>query len=170
VWRVSRHTWHTALTLTGFGCEAVGLLLLVAEASRARRVEFGDYGVFRRIYRWFAFWPPGRAVNVHGVASMGVAHASGSLTVIKSGETDVERLQRELASLTDRVEAHEHAFAKRFDGLQRQVDDVSRELSDRIASVVEQQLAVRRNALAGEVRGARLFILGAALSAAANLV
>jgi hypothetical protein len=57
-----------------------------------------------------------------------------------------------------------------FDRVQRQIEGMSRELSDRIAGVVERQQGVRRDALRGEIRGARLFILGAALSAAANLV
>jgi hypothetical protein len=169
---LSRDTWHALLTIFGAACEIVGLSWIVVEAARARSAEYGEHGLFRRIFDWFAFWlgPPGGSVTVQAMS--GTATASGSMSgvVMKANESDVERIDRELRELRERVAQQEKRVSELFTRVEGQLVNVSKELGGRIAEVEARHRELRRSALRAEVRGARLFILGAVLSAIANLV
>jgi hypothetical protein len=173
---VSRHTVHVLLTLTGLTAEVVGLSWVVADASRARREEFGEVGLarrtWRRVYGWFAFWlgPPSQPVEIKAAAMAGHASGSGNLVMGVSNETEVERLRREVDELTAQVTAHVRSTGSRFDAVHGRVNELRSDFTERVGTIEAQQRELRRSALRGEVRGARLFALGAILSAAANLV
>jgi hypothetical protein len=161
------------LTVAGTLCEVVGLTWIVVEASRARAVEFGERGLFRRIYNWFAYWlgPPTEAANVVGVAAgtaRATASASGANVLVN--ESDIDRLSRELAELRARVERSEQAASERFAALTERINTVESEMRERLTQLHQRHRELRRSALAREKRGAQLFIFGAILSGAANLV
>jgi hypothetical protein len=168
---VTRETWHVVLTVTGATCEIVGLTWLVADASRARSKEFGEHGVLRRVWNWFAYWlgPPSQPIvkNIDAAvelsASLGLAVASGQ-------ETELERIQRELNDLRERVSRHEEDVGRRFADLEARTSAAAANLQTRINELEARAREERRTSLRTEMRGARLFILGAILSAIANLI
>jgi hypothetical protein len=160
------------LTVAGAAFEIVGLTWLVAEASRARSAEFGERGIFRRIWAWLAYWfgSPGQTVHV------GSAHATagGSLAVtgslIRADETELERLGRELGELRDRVARHEEDAARRFAHIQGELRQTAQDLGARVDTIEVRHRELRRAAQRKDIRGAYLFMLGAVLNAIANLV
>jgi hypothetical protein len=150
----------------------VGLTWVVAEAARARSAEFGEHGVFRRVWNWFAYWlgpPPANQTVMVGTAT---AHgrAIGTVSVQRAGESDMERLQPEFNELRERLARHEEDVSRRFAETESQTTQAARRLDERIGEIEGRQRDLRRSSLRQEVRGARLFILGAVLSAIANLV
>jgi hypothetical protein len=168
---MSRETWHAVLTVAGAACEIVGLTWIVADAARARRSEFNEYGPLRRVWNWFKYWL-GAPEQV--IAKSGAVHLSarGGATAkgIRAGETELERVQRELTELRDYVEQYEVQVAERFGALDARVSLLGDDLTTRIEDVKKRSEERRRADLLGEIRGARLFILGAILSAIANFV
>jgi hypothetical protein len=168
---VTRETWHVLLTLAGAGFEVAGLTWLVADASRARSAEFGEHGFLRRIWYWFAFWlgPPEQPVHLTMTAG-GTVTATGTLTARQTNETEIERLQREVEELRDRVERYEGQTAQRFSALDESIRRAAEDLGGRLEDISVRQRELHRTALRRDVRGGRLFILGALLSAIANVV
>lgn len=173
---MSRHTVHVLLTLTGLAAEIVGLTWVVADASRARREEFGEVGLARRtwrqIYGWFAFWlgPPSQSVYIKAGEATARTSSSASLSVSSSNESDIERLHREMSEITARLTAHVESTARRFDGVDGRTNELRSDFAEQVTAIERRRQELRRSALRGEMRGARLFALGAVLSAAANLV
>jgi hypothetical protein len=165
-------TAHVLLTVAGTGCEVVGLTWIVFDVSRARAAEFGERGVFRRIYDWFAYWlgPPTQTVSasvrLSGGGSMAMA-GGGTVTV---NESDLERLSRELAELRARVERGEQVTSTRFAELAERINAVESEMRERVEELHQRERELRRSGLTLQKRGAQLFIFGALLSGAANLV
>lgn len=164
-------TLRVVLTVAGALCEIVGLTWLVAEAARARSDEFGERGIFRRIWFWLVYWfsPPSKPAKLTVGASLESA-ASVNAVVIKGAETETERLRRELDELRDRVARHEDRVVERFAAIEARIEQTAATLGQRLGDLEAYQRERRRAGLRREIRGARLFILGAILSAAGNLV
>jgi hypothetical protein len=164
--------WHVLLTVAGTSCEVVGLSWIVVEASRARAAEFGERGLFRRIVAWFAYWlgPPDAPQHVIVTAGGATATASGGGVGVVVNESDIEQFSRELAELRARVERGEHATSERFAALGERIKAVESAMYERVRQLHDRQQELRRSALGREKRGAQLFIIGAILSGAANLV
>lgn len=164
-------TW--ALTVAGAGLEIIGLTWIVAEASRERRQEFGEVGLLRRIGRWFSYWlfeePPKRQIINLGIATSS-AVAGGVAVMGVANETDVQRLERLLAQLTERLDNHEAATTKQVDEMRAETRQLEARLSGQLTAAEAQNRERRRRSLRREMSGARLFIVGAILSAAGNLV
>jgi hypothetical protein len=170
-WLVTAHTWHVLLTVAGATFQIVGLSWLVANASRERGAAYGDYGVFRRVWNWFAFWL-GRPPEQHEVQLTGLMAASGSAAeaTLRAGEPEMERLQRELSELRARVEASEARTVERFAAVQESIQRNAGQLQARIDEVATRQQDLHRGALRKDVLAGRLFIAGAILSAVGSLV
>jgi hypothetical protein len=168
---VTREYWHSVLTVTGAGFEIVGLSWLVVNASRARSAEFGEHGLLRRIWNWFAYWlgAPPQPVRMEG-ALTSKATLSGEGKVISATETQLERLARELRELRQHVERNEREWNDRLAGVEQRSREAVDGIRTELRAFEERQAEVRRTALRGDVFAARLFILGAILSAVANLV
>lgn len=168
---MSRETWHVVLTAAGLGFEIFGLSLIVADATRVRREEFGEVGIIRRMYRWFAYWlgHPDEAPQLHPVGTS--LEQSWAIAVApREGETDIDRLTRELDDVRRRVLRHEESTRERFAAVDEAVAQVAEGLSSQLTDLEERRRHELRSTVVREIRGARLFFLGAALSAAANLV
>jgi chromosome segregation ATPase len=82
----------------------------------------------------------------------------------------MQRLRREVDDLRERLPRLEQQVGRRFSEVEERIQRSAGEMGERIEQVEAQQRALRRASLRQEVRGARLFILGAVLSAVANLV
>jgi hypothetical protein len=111
---MSRETWHAILTICGAACEIVGLTWIVVDASRARSAEYAEYGIFRRIFNWFAFWlgPPGQTGTVHALSGTASARGGASGVLTTPDDSDIARIDRELRELRGRVEQHEAQVAE----------------------------------------------------------
>jgi hypothetical protein len=144
----------------------------VSDASRARRVEFGDLSLPRRFIKWVGdgvrLARISQTVHLSGTASAR-ASASGTLTVLKD-ETAIERLERRLDELSQRVDRQHDEATARIDAFRADLQENVAELQSRFGAFGDEQKRLRRHELRLQVLGSRLFILGAALSAAANLV
>ncbi len=141
-------TAHVLLTVVGTLCEVVGLTWIVVEASRARAAEFGERGLFRRTYDWFAYWlgPPSKVVNMSATVSGGGAIATGHAVVVRANETEVERLSRELAELRGRVERREQATSERFAALSERINRVESEMREHVAHAFATTTVLTRTA------------------------
>jgi hypothetical protein len=161
------------LGISGGACEVVGLLLVVSRASRELRHRFGEVGKLRSAARWIrrtVFEGPPEPVSAAVRVPSAIANADGGNTAVLTGETQIDRLDRELSALTSRVAQHEARTAKENAELHRRFADNFNDLNSRVQAITESDDATRRNDLRREVQGARIFILGAVLSALANVV
>jgi hypothetical protein len=154
---VTPHAWHILLTLLGVGFEVVGLSWLVANASRERGDEFGEYGVLRRIRNWLVYWlgPAPEPVTLN-VSAAGSASATGHLSLRTSNETEIERLQRELQELRDRVQRHETQTAQHLSAVEENIQRTGAGLTERIEQIAGRQRELHRvrdgNGLRGPAR------------------
>jgi hypothetical protein len=164
---------HVGLTIAAFALEAAGLVLIVSDAARARRVEFGQLSIPRRFVKWIGDGVEmaritHAAAQLRGTAAA-TASASGSVTV-SSDETDIERVERRVDELTQRLERQQDEMTAHVDSLRTELRDGVAELHSRLGAFGDEQKRLRRHELNLQVLGSRLFIAGAALSGAANLV
>ncbi|MEA2199441.1 MAG: hypothetical protein QOI89_37 [Solirubrobacteraceae bacterium] len=153
------------LALLGAGFQIASFTWALVDASRARGREFGEYGLPRRVWNWLAFWlgPPPEVRSVSASVSGGV-RMTGSVTAVKSPESDVERLGRELAQLRTAFERHQQNVDERLASVQGDVDRLSEDVSGRIAEIEDRERDRRRGFLRREQRAAQLFIVGLLLT------
>jgi hypothetical protein len=90
--------------------------------------------------------------------------------LIRGDETDLERLERELRELQERLVRHEEDVTRRFELVDRDLRETAANLGARVDSIETRQRELRRAALRKDIRGAYVFMVGAALSAAGNIV
>jgi hypothetical protein len=158
---MSTKTLRLLLALAGASLQIAGFTWAMVDASLARGREFGEYGLLRRTWmrvcNWLAFWlgpqPQPKSVSVALSSSVGL---SGSLTGIKTPESEIERLRQD----TD----------ERLSRVQSDVQTLTDDLAARIEGIEERERSHRRGALRREQRAAQLFMAGVALSTASYLV
>jgi ubiquinone biosynthesis protein UbiJ len=95
---------------------------------------------------------------------------SGSLTGIKTPESEIERLARELQKLSATVERLRQDTDERLSRVQGDVQTLTDGLAARIGGIEERERSHRRGALRREQRAAQLFMAGVALSTASYIV
>jgi hypothetical protein len=139
----------------------------MAEASAARAREYGERGIFRRIYGWFAYWlgAPGESITGSAVLSTTGSFTVGTPTISTfSNESDTERLERELGELRKEVERLHRHYEQRFESTDQRVSELSASTNQRIEVLEQAGKESRRIALRREMRGAQLFMAGAVLT------
>jgi outer membrane murein-binding lipoprotein Lpp len=172
---MSTKTLRLLLALAGASLQIAGFTWAMVDASLARGREFGEYGLLRRTWmrvcNWLAFWlgpqPQPKSVSVALSSSVGL---SGSLTGIKTPESEIERLARELQKLSATVERLRQDTDERLSRVQSDVQTLTDDLAARIEGIEERERSHRRGALRREQRAAQLFMAGVALSTASYLV
>jgi hypothetical protein len=164
-------SWAHVLAVLGAGFEIVGFSWVIADASAALYREFGEPGPFRRVWLWLEYWlgAPAHYVDVSGGGGTRVS-GSAQETFTREGETDIERLGRELDELRTDLAAHKRATDQRFSDLEQRLSASEQRLSERADQIEEQLRQVRRGTLRRERRGARLFMVGIVLTLASALV
>src|SRR5450759_4105477 len=142
------------LAVLGAAFELVGFSWVIADASAALSREYGEHGPFRRAWYWLRFWlgPPGEPINLSG---SGGARFGGSarLTVTREGETDVERLDRELGELRTDLEEHKKATEQRLSGIEERLREATQRLTERADKIEHRLSSMRRSGLRQERRG-----------------
>jgi hypothetical protein len=168
---MSTDTVRLLLALAGAGFQIAGFTWALVDASLARGREFAEYGLLRRTWNWFAFWlgppPQPKQVSVAISSSLGL---NTSLTGIKSPESEMERLGRELRELSATVERHRKETDERIATVQGTVQKLTDDLAGRIAEIEERERNRRRGLLRREQRAAQLFIFGLTLTTSTYLV
>jgi hypothetical protein len=158
------------LGITGGILEVAGLTHAIHVAARERRQRFGILSWPRALVAWVRFWlgPPASPVIVQAGGGSARASGGGSVSVIGQ-ETDIERLTREVRELRARQTAHDRAVADHLDETNRRVNDIAADLDQQVSKIVTDDQRDRRAALRREILGARVFMVGAILSALANV-
>jgi predicted nuclease with TOPRIM domain len=136
---------HVLLTVGALVAEGAGLLLIVWDARRVR-AELGERGWFAAVREWIA-----RAARVQ--AAPPIARAAAPADDDHAARLD--RLDREIAALREAGERQQAAASA---------------LDQRLERLAGEQRELRRATVQLDLTGSALFIVGAVLGAAANLV
>ena len=168
---MSANTVRLLLALAGAGFQIAGFTWALVDASLARGREFAEYGLPRRVWNWFAFWlgPPPQPKQMSGAVSASLG-LSGSLTAIKSPESEMERLGREIRELSAAVERHRKETGERLVAIEGNVQKMTDDLTGRIAEIEDRERSRRRGLLRREQRAAQLFIFGLLLTTITYIV
>jgi hypothetical protein len=159
------------LAVVGAAFEIAGFSWVIADASAALSREYGEHGPFRRVILWLRYWlgPPPQPITASGSANLSFGTRL-NITGHKANETDIERLEQELANLRRDLDEHKKATEQRFSDLEGRLGEAEQRLTER-ADQIEQQLSeLRRRTLHRERRGARVFMFGIVLTLASALV
>ena len=169
---MTSHWLHVGFTVAGTICEIVGFSWLVTSASRERGQKFAEWGPFRRIWNWFAYWlgpPPESATLEVDVSSRARAIESVGVGVAVN-ETEQEFVRRELREVRELIDrVHTHAN-QRIDSVTETLAQTDARLTESIGQVEARHTAERRTTLRRDFRAGQLFILGALLSLAGALI
>ena len=164
------HPLNVILIVVGAICEILGLLWLAANVSR-ERVELGDAGFLRRIWRWIAYWlgpmPESRDVTITAPSAIGF---STSLGAVRLNETEMERVQREVRELREYLEGFETQIQGRLAAVEQSLHEKHELLAARVIEIETRLREARRADLRQNRWAGRLFALGAVLSATGSLV
>jgi hypothetical protein len=164
------HPLNVILIVAGAICEILGLLWLAANVSR-ERVGLGDAGFLRRIWIWLTYWlgpmPESQDISITAASAVSV---SGSVSVARLNETEIERVQREVRELRERLDRFQTQVQGRLAAVEQSLHEKHELLTARV-SEIETSLREARRADLRQTRWAgRLFALGAALSATGSLI
>lgn len=164
-------TLRLLLALLGAGFQIAGFTWALVDASLARGREFEEYGLPRRIWNWFAFWlgPPPKPQHISVAISESLG-LSSTLTAIKSPESDIERLGREIGELSATVQRHHKETNERLATAQNDVQKLTDEMTAQIAKIETRERDRRRGLLRREQRAAQLFIFGLLLTTSTYVV
>lgn len=166
-------TVQLVLTILGGVCEVVGFSWTIAEASTACSREYGELGFFRRVFAWAAYWfgSPGEPKPLQASIGFGFGLHAGAPTISTfSGETDVERLQREIDGLRAEMERLHQHYEQKFENADRRVSELHAGTNQRIERLDQERKESRRIVLRREMRGAKLFMAGAVLTTIAAVL
>jgi hypothetical protein len=97
-------------------------------------------------------------------------HAGAPTISTFSGETDVERLQREIDALRAEMERLHQHYEQKFENADRRVSELHAGTNQRIERLEQERKESRRIALRREMRGAKLFMAGAVLTTIAAVL
>lgn len=159
------------LAVLGAVFELIGFSWVIADASAALSHEYGEHGPFRRVWYWVRYWigPPGRSSSVSAATSASFG-MSGRLTATKAGETDIERLDRELGELRTDLEEHKTQTEQRMSDIDNRLRETAERLTERADEIEKRMSESRRTALRRERRGARVFMFGILLTLISALI
>ena len=160
---------NVILIILGAVCQILGLWWLAVNVSR-ERVELGEAGFVQRIWESLKLLlgPMPKPVSVTAVdhvdAVSGSAHASGYT------ETEMERVQREVRELRERLDGFQIQIQARVAAVEQTLDEKHDLLAARVTEIETRLREARRAELRQNRWAGRLFAVGAALSAAGALV
>ncbi len=145
-----------------------GFLAVVMAATFELATEYGDYGPLGKLWLrikgtwlyWLGTLPT--PVQLSGTMSASVG-TRASLTMRKSPESEVERIDRELGELRTRVEHFQEDAEKRFGNIEQSITSLQEHVADRTDELQKRLDDIRRGTLRKERRGAWAFVLGTAL-------
>ncbi|MGO9322081.1 MAG: hypothetical protein ACLQBY_14940 [Solirubrobacteraceae bacterium] len=162
---------RTALLVIGGLLQVGGFGWALTAATHALGDEYAEYGVFKKVWRWLAFWlgPPPVSQKASATISAeggGTASATGH----KVTETDIERLEHDIAILRADFERHRDAIDQRVSGLQAEHQKQHGEVLQRINTIEARERQRRYEQLRRERYAAFTFLLGVTLTTVGALV
>ncbi len=95
---------------------------------------------------------------------------NATLTAIKSPESDIERLERELTVLSATVERHHKETDERLTTVQGDVQQLTDDVTAHITEIETRERDRRRGLLRKEQRAAQLFIFGVLLTTSTYVI
>jgi len=162
---------RTALLIVGGLLQVGGFAWALTTATHALGDEYAEYGVARKIWRWFAFWlgPPPVVHEASGRISAAVG-LTGTAAGHKVTETDIERLEQQIAYLRADFERHRDAIDKRVEAIDTEHQKRHSEVVERIKTIEARDRERRYAQLRRERYAALTFLVGVALTTAGALV
>jgi hypothetical protein len=123
------------------------------------------------MWAWLVYWlgPIPERVNLQVTAAAQVS-ATASLTVARPNETDLERVQRDIQELRERLGHLETNIQGRLATVEQSLHEKHELLTTRVDEIETRQREARRADLRQTRWAGRLFALGAVLSAAGGIV
>ncbi len=162
---------RTALLIVGALLQVGGFAWALTVATHALGDEYAEYGVMRKVWRWFAYWlgPPPAPQTISGSvsASLGI---TGSLTGHKVTTNDIERLEQQITYLRAEFEQHREAIEKRVTEVHSEQQQRHGEVVDRIETIEARERQRRYEQLRRERYAALMFLVGVALTTAGALI
>jgi hypothetical protein len=168
---MSTNTLRLLLALFGAGFQIAGFTWALVDASLARGREFEEYGLPRRIWNWFAFWlgPPPQPKNISLTMNESLGMSDAAIA-IKTPESDIEQIRREIGELSATVERHRVKTDECLTVVHSEVQKLTEDVTAHIEEIETRERDRRRGLLRREQRAAQLFIFGLALTTSTYVV
>jgi hypothetical protein len=162
---------HIIVTVLGGCAEVLGLYLVLREARPLRREELGHISILRQLWEGVKDTIRNPAPVMLEASGASSTSATGTLTVTTiRDENAIDEIRRRVTELeAGLVRTNEH-FSSETEDIRARVDEVAADANNRIRGIESKRKADLAQAIRNENRGVCVFLIGAALNMAANLV